>query len=218
MPHPWSDLGARTVRRHGGTCRRTTVLPNLPAIEIRRASDNSAFSRRRFSAHGSPIARSHSYLSVIPRTKTAPPRPHRWTRRDRRTWSRGSGRCDRDKWCAAPPMATTDVVMSQSGSVASMSNSRVTTPRVLTAELTAAPPSVTRLVRETGDGTVGAEADRQPTADRRPPTAERIGLLGFGTTILGGCTFERRRNRSPKRPKGATNRLELTRDNNDRRT
>jgi len=61
-------------------------------------------------------------------------------------------------------------------------------------------------------------ASRPPTADRRPPTAERIGLLGFGTTILGGCTFERRRNRSPKRPKGATNRLELTRDNNDRRT
>lgn len=51
----------------------------LRRIPERRASDNSAFSRRRFSAHGSPIARSHSYLSVIPRTKNVP-RPHRWTR------------------------------------------------------------------------------------------------------------------------------------------
>lgn len=98
-------------------------------IPERRASDNSALSKRRFSAHDSPIARTQSYLSVIPRTKNAPD-PTAGRDATGGTWWRGSGRCDRDGWCAAPPMATTDAVMSQSGSVASMSNSRVTTSRV----------------------------------------------------------------------------------------
>lgn len=65
----------------------------------------------------------------------------------------------------------------------------------LSAVLAAAAPSGIRLVCGAGHGIVGAEADRQPTA-------EIIELFGFGTTILGGCTFERRGNRSRNDPKG----------------